>query len=131
MSTYATPEVGVNAKVTWQILMGSLVTLKNSDWDLTRTNMIKEAPNTTDGMLRAPGLYDAKGNVKGHVDTTVPIEGIVAEGSIGTLTLYRNNTKFFSVTAIIENLNITTGVDSVEDWTFSWSLQSGLMTNPT
>jgi hypothetical protein len=126
----ATPIVGTNAVVTFVPSGGSLVTLKNSDWTYKPKNMVKEAPNTTDGMLRAAGLFDAEGTVKGHVDTTQPIESNITVGTIGVLKWYRNATKFFQATVIIEDLSIETGVDQTEDWDFTWKLQSGTVTNP-
>lgn len=127
----ATPQQGTAAKVKLTVPVGgSEVTITNSDWTLQKMNRVKEAPNTTDGMLRAAGLADAKGAVKGYVDTTNRIEGNVDEGAIGTLKLYTDATKFFSLVAIIENLQIETGVDNMEQWSFDYSLQSGSVTEP-
>lgn len=127
----ATPEQGTAAIVKWTSPVGGTeVTLKNSDWTYQKTNRVKEAPNTTDGMVRAAGIADVKGSVKGFVDTTVRIESKIDEGSTGTLKLYTDGTKFFSFLAIIENLQIETGVENMEQWTFDYSLQSGSVTEP-
>lgn len=127
----ASPEVGVDAivKVTFPV-GGTEITISNSDWELNITNRVKEAPNTSDGMLRAAGLEDATGSVKGYVDTANPIEGDIANGSIGTIKLYRNATKFFSLVGIVSNLKITTGVDAIEEWSFDFALASGSITLP-
>lgn len=127
----ATPQQGTAAIVKWTSPTGGTeVTIKNSDWTYQKMSRVKEAPNTTDGMVRAAGLIDAKGTVKGYVDTTTRIESKIDEGSIGTLKLYTDATKFFSMVAIVENLQIETGVDSLEQWSFDWSLQSGSITEP-
>lgn len=126
----ATPQQGTAAIVKWTPSGGSESTLKNSDWTYQKTNRVKEAPNTSDGMVRAAGIADVKGSVKGFVDTSVRIESVINEGAIGTLKLYTDSTKFFSFTAIIENLQIETGVENVEQWTFDYSIQSGTVTEP-
>lgn len=127
----ATPNVGRNAIVKWTTPVGGTeITISNSDWNLDIVNRIKEAPNTVDGMVRAAGLEDATGSVKGFVDTSNVIEGDVNDGDIGTLKLYRNSTKFFSLVVIISNLKITTGVDALEEWSFDFALQSGSITKP-
>ena len=126
----ATPQQGTGAIVKWTPSGGSESTLTNSDWTYQKMNRVKEAPNTSDGMVRAAGLADVKGTVKGYVDTTTRIESKIDEGAIGTLKLYTNGTKFFSLTAIIENLQIETGVDNLEQWSFDYSLQSGTVTEP-
>jgi AICAR transformylase/IMP cyclohydrolase PurH len=127
----ASPTTGRNAIVKWTTPVGGTeITISNSSWDLDIVNRVKEAPNTVDGMVRAAGLEDATGSVKGFVDTTNVIEADVENGDIGTLKLYRNATKFFSMVAIISNLKITTGVDDLEEWSFDFALQSGAITMP-
>lgn len=129
----ATPIVGTNAKVTFQQTYptsGSEITLKNSGWKLNRDPNVKTSSNTTDGIVRAAGMADADGTVKGFLDSTQPIEADVNQGSIGTLKLYRNSTKFYSLTAIIGPLNIETSTEDLEQWDFSFMLQSGSVTEP-
>lgn len=126
--TQAVPYVGVDAIVKLTLQPGGAeFTLKNSDWELTLKNMIKEAPNTTDGMLRAPGLADYSGKVSGHTDVALPanaIEANVVPGSIFGFKLYRSNgaSTYFAGNLIVgEDLSIKTGVDSTEDWDFSFA----------
>lgn len=127
---YAVPEVGVNAEARFTPNGGSEIIMKNSDWSITLTTRNKEAPNTYDGMLRARGLFDCSGTIKGFVDTTQPIESNVAEGSVGFVKLYRSPGKFFAFNCIIDSLKIDTGVDQVETWEMAFSLQSGPVTRP-
>lgn len=126
----ATPIVGVNAKVTFTPAGGSEVTLKNSKWTLKKDPNIAKTTNTTDGIVRAVGLQDAEGTVNGFLDSSQPIEADISEGTTGVLKLYRNATKFYSLTAIIGTLNISTGTDEPEQWDFNYMLQSGSVTEP-
>jgi|GEM_PF-4285922 len=129
----AVPIVGVNAVVKFTPLGGATpgeIIIKNSKWSLSRKANIKDAPNTTDGMLRAQGIPDFEGSVEGFIDTTDPIDGDVTVGTIGTLKLYRDATKFYSMTVIIGDMDIETGVDDLETWTFSFMKSSGTITNP-
>lgn len=128
--SYAIPAQGVFAKIIFTVTGGSAVTLKNNKWSFKSTGSVKSAPNTTDGMLRAPGLFDCSGAINGSVDTSQPIERDITVGSTGVMQVYRNSTKFFLINIIIENLNITTGVDQVEEWDLDWSLQQGTVTLP-
>ena len=128
--SYATPEVGVNAQAVFTPVGGSAITMKNSDWSISLMTRNKEAPNTADGMLRAVGLFDATGSIKGYVDTSQPIESNVSVGTIGDVKLYRNTTKFFAFRCVIDSIKIDTGVDQVETWDMAFSLQSGPVTLP-
>lgn len=126
----AVPIVGVNSIVKFTPQGGTEVTLKNSKWSLSKKANIKDAPNTSDGMVRAKGIPDFEGSVEGFTDTSDPIEGDVQEGTIGTLKLYRDSTKFYSMSVIIGDFDIETGVDDLETWTFSFMKSSGTVTNP-
>ena len=133
----AKPYVGVDAVFTLTpVGGGSTVTLKNSDWEIHPMNAIAEAPNTTDGMVRAPGLNDWKGKVKGHTDvttTSTSIEAQVMPGQIWQFKAYRSYgaSTYFSGTLIVgEDLNITTGTGSNEDWDFSFAKAYGALTLP-
>lgn len=126
----AVVHVGTAAKVTFQPTGGSLVTLKNSEWSLKRDPSIAKSSNTTDGIVRAVGMTDASGTVKGDVDTSERCEAQVAIGTIGTLKLYVDATKFFSLVAIIGPFNIETGTEKMETWDFEFMLQSGSVTLP-
>ena len=126
----ATPHIGTNSKVTFTPSGGSEVTLKNSDWKLSLDPSIKMATNTTDGIVRAAGLQDATGSVSGFVDTSQVIEADINQGTTGTLKLYRDSTKFFSLTAIIGKLDIETSTEDFEKWSFEFSKQSGSVTEP-
>lgn len=130
----ATPIVGTLAKVTFTVGAGTPAELKNSKWTMVKHANIKEAPNTTDGMLRARGLLDATGTVEGFIDSTstatLPTT-LINEGDVGTLKLYINATQFYSVTAIIGDVTVDMGgVNDLEKWSFPWMLQSGTVTEP-
>lgn len=126
----AQPIKGVNSLVKFTPSGGSEYLLKNSDWDITPKNMIGEAPNTTDGMLRAKGIDDFEGSVKGYFDVTQPIDQNITQGTTGTLKLFRDTTHFWLATVIIESFKESTGVDAFDMWEFSFKKQSGSLTPP-
>ena len=126
----ASVHIGTDSKVTFTPSGGSEVTLKNSDCKLSLDPSIKMATNTTDGIVRAAGLRDATGSVSGFVDLSQPIEADINESTVGVLKLYRNATKFFSLTAIIGKLDIETSTEDFEKWSFDFSKQSGSVTEP-
>ena len=135
--TQAKPYVGVDAVVELTpILGGATITLKNSKYKLSPSNKIAEAPNTTDGMVRSPGLSDYSGTIEGHTDVTnanTPVEVSCVPGVIYDFKLYRSKTAntYWAGTLIIgEDLDITTGVDQTEDWTFSFAKAYGNLTSP-
>lgn len=126
----ATPIVGTDAIAKFTPDGGSEVTLKNSKWTLNRKPNIKDAPNTSDGMIRTTGIKDFDGSVEGFTDSGDPIEGDIEDGTKGVLKLYRNTTKFFQGNVIIGDFEITTGVDDLETWKFNFMKSSGTITNP-
>lgn len=137
MPTYAKPIVGVDAVVELTpVAGGTTIILKNSKYKIALKNAIKEAPNTSDGMLRAPGLNDYSGTVEGHTDVssaTSPIENQALPGSIWNAKFYRSlgAATFWSGTIIMgEDLSIETGCDQTEDWSFSFAKQSGPLVTP-
>jgi hypothetical protein len=142
----ATPIQGVDAQFTLTEVIagvptGAPIVLWNSDWDITPSNKIAEAPNTTDGMIRAPGLNDYKGTVKGSTNTTVAgvvsnanaIESNAMPGQIFAFTGYRSKGSSTSWSGFIimgDDLKITTGVGSLENWEFSFAKAYGYLTLP-
>jgi hypothetical protein len=135
--SYAKPIVGVDAVVELTPPGGGgTITLKNSKYKITPKNAIKEAPNTTDGMLRAPGLNDYTGSFEGHTDATSGATGAESQampGDVFDFKLYRSKTTnlYWSGRLIIgEDLSIETGVDQTEDWSFSFAKQSGPLVTP-
>lgn len=139
--TQATPYVGVDAAfeitpVVGGVATGSPITLKNSEWEISPTNAVAEGPNTTDGMVRAPGLNDYSGSVKGSTDVTsasTPIEVNVMPGSIFFFKAYRSKTAttFFSGYLIVgKDLKIGTGTGTLENWSFSFMKCYGPLTLP-
>lgn len=133
----ATPIVGVAAVVELTpIAGGSTVTLKNSKYKLMLKSNIKEAPNTTDGMLRAVGLYDYTGSIEGSTDSTsgtTAIEGQALPGQVWDFKIYRSKTAntYFGGTLILgETLSIESGVDMAESWSFDFARAYGALTLP-
>lgn len=132
----ALPIVGVNSVFKLiPIGGGSTITLKNSNWEINLDPNIKEAPNTTDGMLRTLGLFDYSGNVKGWTDATSVSTGADAQakpGNFYTFQAYRSSVTslFFSGTIVMGTLKIATGVDDLETWSFDFMKQSGVLTYP-
>jgi hypothetical protein len=131
----AVPIVGLNARAEFTPTGGTLTVLKNSKWTLVKHKNIKEAPNTTDGMLRARGLPDATGTVEGFIDATSAATLITTQlpdgDDIGVLKLYINATQFYQVTAILGDITVDVGgVNDLEKWSFPWMLQSGTVTDP-
>ncbi len=101
-----------------------------SKWTIKKMVKIIEAPNTTDGMKRVLGLKDAEGSVEGPVDTDNDISGDLVEGDVVTLKLYTDGTKFYSLSAIIEDLEFTSEVEGLYEYKFSYKLASGVVTVP-
>jgi hypothetical protein len=142
MRSTAIPYVGVDAKFTITLLdstgtpTGSPINLKNSDWEITPSNAIAEAPNTTDGMLRAPGLNDYKVTAKGSTDTkttSTSIEAEVMPGMIVAFNAYRSataSTSFSGFIIIGADLKISTGTGTVENWDLSGAKAFGPLTLP-
>lgn len=126
----ATVHVGTAAKVTFQPTAGSLVTLKNSEWSLKVDPGIAKSANTTDGIVRVAGLEDYQGSVKGEVDTTARIDAQVTQGTVGTIKLYVDETRFWQGTAILGPLDIEIGAEKLETWSFEYMKQSGALTKP-
>lgn len=104
--------------------------LLNSEWSLTMSSVVAEGHNTTDGTKRVSGRDDANGSVRGYRDTANPIESQVNNGDTVTLKLYTDDTKFFSLSAIIRDLIITSVMDEVQSWEFNYDLESGSVTEP-
>jgi hypothetical protein len=144
MPTYAKPIVGVDAIViltplpTTAVPSPTAFTLKNSKYSLSISNKIAEAPNTTDGMVRAPGLSDYKGSVEGFTDvtsSTTVIESSVVMGAMYAFKIYRSlaSASYWSGTLIMgEDLKIDTGCDGgAESYSFSFAKAFGPLTSPS
>jgi hypothetical protein len=132
----AVPLMGTNAKVEVTPIVGGVAgtakVLKNSKWSLKPKVKIGEAPNTTDGMLRAVGLTDYDGTVDGFLDESDAIEGDIREGTICKLKLYRDATHFWECqSVIIGDFSDETGInEDPERWSFSFMRQSGALVAP-
>lgn len=129
----AKPRIGTLAKIVLTPAGGTAITLKNSDWSLDASATIKEAPNTSDGMIRVAGLADYKGSFKGFADSDQPIEKDVVPGTLARLQLFRSAvaTDFLDGDVILDTLKITTGVADDEKWEATFSKASGTLYNPT
>lgn len=101
-----------------------------SKWSLKKMVKIIEAPNTSDGMKRVLGLSDAEGTVEGPVDTAADLSGSLDEGDIVTLKLYTDGTKFYSLSAIIEDIEFTSEIEGLYEFKLSFKLASGTVTVP-
>lgn len=132
----ALPIVGTNAVVELTPAGGgSVITVKNSDYSINTKGNVAEGPNTTDGMLRAPGLFDWDGDFKGSVDTTstsTAIESQLKSNGIYDAKFYRSKvgSTFHSGRIIIMDLKLATGTGTVENYTVSFAKQSGTLTYP-
>jgi hypothetical protein len=133
----ATPYVGVDAAfVLTPIGGGSDVTLWNSDWEIDPDGNVAEAPNTTDGMVRAPGLFDYKGSVKGKTNvasTSVSIETLAMSNQIWAFKAYRSKTAttfFAGIIIILTGPKISTGTGTTEEWELSFAKAYGPLTLP-
>ncbi len=120
---------------------------RNSDYTITPKAEIKTAGNTTDGIIRAPGLNDYDLSFKGATDATSPATyaesnlmpgspvnfkffraGVVASDTSGAITGVTGD--FWGGTAIMEDLKVSTGLEDVDTWEFSGMKQSGVLTLP-
>lgn len=126
----AVPIRGIDTKASFTIGAGTAIEMKGSSWSLKRTNKIVEAHNTDDGTLRAPGRRDASGTVEAIVDSANLQTDDIEDGAVGTLKLYIDETRFYSLLAIIENMEIKTDIDKAATISFDYQLASGVITNP-
>lgn len=136
----AQPIVGTNAVVELVLVVagtptGPVITLKNSDWEITPDPNVAEGPNTSDGMIRAPGLYDYKGKIKGSTDATsatTAADSQAKAGAIYNFKIYRSKALnlFYAGTLIMGPLTVGTGTGTMENWSFDFLKQSGFLTYP-
>jgi hypothetical protein len=105
-------------------------TLAITKWSLKMSNDVQDVHNTTDGIRRIPGLSDAEGDVEGHVDTAADLSATLSDGDIVTLKLFTDGTKFYQLSAIIEDLEFSSEVEGTYDFSFSYKLASGSVTVP-
>lgn len=131
----ATPIVGTAAAVKLTLQpSGTEFTLKNQSWKINPKSRVKETQNTTDGIVRVAGLKDYDGTIEGFVDlasSTTPIEQNVVEGSTYAAKFYRDGTKYWAGTIIIDDVQLGTGTDEAEKYTIKFSKQSGSLTPPS
>lgn len=127
-----TPIIGDSAEVGWIPEGGGAeVKLRNEKWSMSLNKDLKDAPNTTDGMVRIPSKRDdATGSVEGPWNDETPITSIVREGDIGTLKLYTRTGKFFSMSAVIGTIDVETEYDDPLTWSLNFSLYGGSVTRP-
>lgn len=122
-----TPISGKDGKVTYG---AGANTLGITKWTLKKKGNTQDVSNTTDGRRRIKGLPDAEGDVEGHVDSAADLSATLAEGDVVTLKLYTDGTKFYSLTAIVEELEFSNEVEKTYDFKFKYQLASGVVTNP-
>lgn len=83
-------------------------------WTLTKASDNKPyASSDSAGVIkRVPGHKDSSGSVRSYLDAGTDLEGIYVEGDIGTFKLYEDATRFWTVPAIIDSVEVT---DEIED----------------
>lgn len=132
----ATPIVGINATVELTpVAGGSVIVIKNQDWEIEPGPEIFTAPNTTDGQLRVAGLFDYTGSFKGSTDATSPttaVESQIKPGATYNAKFYRSkgSNLYFGGCVILGKFKIGTGISTVENFSIPFSKQSGLLTYP-
>jgi hypothetical protein len=103
------------------------VTLANSEWSRKGTTKLAEFPNVRDGgIYRKPTVFDYSGDVNGFLAPTTPPEAEMGEGSIGMLQLFTDDTHYYPIPAIINDVDInTSGVTEPIKVKFSYQRQLG------
>lgn len=129
----ANTQVGTGRGVSFTPSGGSELIFPALNWSLTRTFNVVAMHNSRDGILRKKTLRDASGSVSGFYDTDVEPSVDFKDGDTGVLKLYTDaaSTRFYSMTAIVDNIAITTG-GQTEPMTcsFDFALQSGSLVEP-
>ncbi len=122
-----TPISGKDGKATWG---PGATTLAITKWKLKKMTKALDVSNTTDGRRRIAGLRDAEGSFTLHVDTDADISTTIVDGDIAALKLYINSTKFYSFSAIVEDLDFSSEVEGSYDCTANFKLAIGTVTVP-
>jgi hypothetical protein len=129
----ANVQVGTGRGVSFTPSGGSEYIFPALVWSLSRTANVQAMHNSRDGILRKKTLDDASGSVSGLYDTDVEPGVDFATGVTGVLKLYTDatSTRFYSMTAIIDNVSISPG-SQTDPMTasFDFALASGTVTNP-
>lgn len=82
-------------------------------------------------MKRVAGHKDSSGSVRAYLDAGTDVEGILVEGDSGTFKLYEDATRFWTVPAIIDSVEVTDEIEGGEivEVTISFS-GNGAITAP-
>lgn len=90
-----------------KVLAGSATLASITHWSLrTVSHNPAHASSATGGVkTRNPGVKDSSGTIRFMLDFTSPITAQFVEGSLVTLKLYLDATRFYTVPAIIDAID--------------------------
>jgi hypothetical protein len=96
-----------------KVLIGGTPLADIAAWSLeTTTRSVAYASSATGGFRkRLPGVKEGRGRIQFKLDVTSPITNSINEGSAVTLLLYLDATRFYTVPAVIESLQVEVAID--------------------
>lgn len=116
-----------------KVKIGSTTLADITQWTLrTRANLAAYASSATAGYRRrVAGIKDGAGTLAGKLDPADPISDDFDEGAAVTLLLHIDATRYYTVPALIESLELEVDIDrgEVVGWRAEFST-SGAWTKP-
>ncbi len=96
-----------------KVLIGGTPLADITAWSLeTTTRAVAYASSTTGGFRkRLPGAKEGRGRIQFKIDVASPLTNQINEGSAVTLLLYLDATRFYTVPAVIDSLQIEVDID--------------------
>ena len=99
-----------------KVLIGGTPLADITAWSLeTTTRSAAYASSATGGYRkRLAGVKEGRGRIQFKLDVASPLTNTLDEGSAVTLLLYLDGTRFYSVPAVIDSLQIEVDIDGGE-----------------
>ncbi len=99
-----------------KVLIGGAPLADITAWSLeTTTRSVAYASSATGGYRkRLPGVKEGHGRIRFRLDVASPLTNHINEGSAVTLLLYLDATRFYSVPAVLDSLQIEVDIDGGE-----------------
>ncbi len=99
-----------------KVLIGSTPLADITAWSLeTTTRSVAYASSATGGYRkRLAGVKEGRGRIQFKLDVANPLTNQFDEGSAVTLLLYLDATRFYSVPAVIDSIQIQVDIDGGE-----------------
>jgi len=96
-----------------KVLIGGSPLADITAWSLeTMVRSIAYASSATGGYRKwLPGVKEGRGKIQFKLDVANPLTNSLNEGSLVTLLLYLDATRFYSVPAIIDSIRVAVDID--------------------